>query len=78
MTDINLTRSRRDFLGAVGRGKVVRNEAGHPFLRRFRGFNHRCDKDVNLFHEAGWIEPGPDGSTYRLTAAGEAARDGAS
>jgi hypothetical protein len=78
MTDIHLTRARRDFLGAVGRGKVVRNEAGHPFLRRFRGFNHRCDKDVRLFEAAGLIELGPDGSTYRLTAAGEALLAGTS
>lgn len=78
MTGLYLNRARRDLLAAIGRGRVTLNEAGHPFLRVFRGYNHRCDKDVNLFLDAGLIVLGPDASTYRLTAAGEAARDGAS
>lgn len=68
---MELTRTRRDLLAAVGRGRV--QLANGIISRRGGGdLNRRCDRDIRAFLEAGLVELGPDNGTYRLTAAGQA------
>lgn len=76
MTDLYLTRTRRDLLRAIMYGRV--RISGSVVVRHADGgINQRCDAKTRELVNAGWAVLGADGGTYRLTDAGRAVLDGA-
>jgi len=76
VTDLYLTRTRRDLLRAVAYGRV---RLAHGIVVRHAdgGINQRCDAKVRELVGAGWVVMGADNGTYAITDAGRAVLDGA-
>lgn len=76
MTELTLTRDRRDLLRAIGVGRVRQTLDGKTIRRTDGTFNRRCDSEVRRMVTAGLAVLGGDGGTYELTDAGRTALAG--
>lgn len=73
MEQAYIARDRRELLQSVAAGRVYRSLGGCDMQMARAGQNRRVE--TRLREIADWVELGPDGRHYRLTAAGRVALD---